>query len=318
MHSCHASYRLLSIEIFFALTLSNAVFPWFSLFSFFGFYFYLSFPILSIMVRKTGANKKTSTPCTLAFESDRFRFEKNQETYEKLNIFKSVWAKRKVILDELDPEIHKNFEHRGWLPLLDIDHPLSVALIREFYSNLSIHSDDSNVQYMMSWIRGEEYIITPSIVVTALSVPLVQQLVYTYTETPPLDDIKSYIIGTSIQWGTDPHATFHELTELNYLFFRISCHSIWPISHLHTIPIKRCAFLYALMTDAPMSFPTLFILSLVEVHRSSSKSHGVFFPVLIHRILHLGLMDFPAFEPIHVIAPIGANFCSAKSSSDES
>ena len=64
------------------------------------------------MVRNTRA-KKTTTPSTLTFESDRFRTEKNQETYEKLNIFRSVWAKHKVILDELDPEIHMNFERRG-------------------------------------------------------------------------------------------------------------------------------------------------------------------------------------------------------------
>ena len=68
-------------------------------------------------------------------------------------------------------------------------------------------------------------------------------------------------------------------------------------------------FLYALVTDAPMSFPTLFIRSLVEVHRGSAKSHGLFFPVFIHRILlDLGLEDFPAFEPVHIIAPIGATF----------
>ena len=84
----------------------------------------------------------------------------------------------------------------------------------------------------MSWIRGEEYVITPSIMATALGVPLVQQPVYSYTETPPFDDIMFYITGTSIQWGTDPCVTSHELTKLNYLFFRISCHSIWPISHL--------------------------------------------------------------------------------------
>ena len=132
---------------------------------------------------------------------------------------------------------------------------------------------------------------------------------YPYTETPPLDDIIFFITGISISWGIDPHVTSHELTELNYLFFRIFCHSIWPISHLHTIPIKRCAFLYALVTDVPMSFPTLFIRSLVEVHRSSAKSHGLFFPVFIHRVLlDLGLEDFPAFEPVHIIAPIGANF----------
>ena len=93
------------------------------------------------------------------------------------------------------------------------------------------------------------------------------------------------------------------------MFFRISCHSIWPISHIHTIPIERYVFLYTLITDAPMSFPTLFIHSLVEVHRSSAKSHGLFFPVFIHRILlDLGLEDFPSSEPVHVIAPRGATF----------
>ena len=119
----------------------------------------------------------------------------------------------------------------------------------------------------------------------------------------------SYLTSTSIQWGIDPQITSHELTEIQYLFFRISCHSIWPISHLHTIPIERCEFLYALVTDAPMSFPTLFIRSLVEVHRSSSTAYGLFFPVFIHRILlHFGLEDFPASEPVHIIAPIGVTF----------
>ena len=119
----------------------------------------------------------------------------------------------------------------------------------------------------------------------------------------------SHITNTSIRWGSDPCITTHELTDLNYLLFQISCHSIWPISYLHTIPIERCAFLYALVTDAPMSFPTFFIWSLVEVHRSSSTSNGLFFPVFIHRfLLHLGLEDFLASEPVHIIAPIGATF----------
>ena len=88
---------------------------------------------------------------------------------------------------------------------------------------------------------------------------------YPYIGIPPLDDIMSFIIGTTIGWGIDHRVTSHKLTKLNYLVFWISCHSIWPISHLHTIPIERCAFLYALITDAPMSFPTHFIRSHVEV-----------------------------------------------------
>ena len=116
---------------------------------------------------------------------------------------------------------------------------------------------------------------------------MVRQLVYPYSETHPLDDIMSYLTGTAIQWGTDPRIT----------------------SHLYTILIKRRANLYALMTDAPLSFPTLFIRSLVEVHRSSSTAHGLFFLVFIHRILlHLGLEDFLASKPVHIITPIGATF----------
>ena len=142
---------------------------------------------------------------------------------------------------------------------MDIDYAPLATLIRESYSNLSVHSNDSNTQFVKSWIRGEEYIITPLVVVSALRVPKVQHPMYPYNKSPPLDDIMSYLTGTSIQWGTNPRITSHELTEIHYLFFRISCHSIWPISHLHTIPIKRCAFLYALVTDASMSFLYLFI-----------------------------------------------------------
>ena len=165
---------------------------------------------------------------------------------------------------------------------MDINHPPLTTLITELYSNLSIHSNDSNTQFVKSWIRGEEYVITPLVVASALGVPKLQQPMYPYDETPPLDDIMSYLTGTSIQWGTDPWITSHELTKIHYLFFRISCHSIWPISHFHTIPQERCAFLYAFVTDAPMSFPHLFIRSLVEFHRSSSTTHGLFFPIFIH------------------------------------
>ena len=143
----------------------------------------------------------------------------------------------------------------------------------------------------------------------ALGVPVFQHPVYPYDESPPLDEIMSYIIGSSIQWGSDPRITTAELTKIHYLFFRIACHSLWPISHLHTIPLERCAFLYALVIDAPISFPHLFIHSLIEVHWSNSTAHALIFPVFIHRILlHLGLVEFVTSEPVHIVAPIGATF----------
>ena len=73
--------------------------------------------------------------------------------------------------------------------------------------------------------------------------------------------------------------------------------------------MEGCAFLYALITATPISFPHLFIRFLIKVHRSSSIAHALFFPIFIHQILlHLGLDEFSASEPVHIIAFIGATF----------
>ena len=72
------------------------------------------------------------------------RSEKSQELYKTLNLKRKIWVERKVLLDEVDPTIRANFEHQGLLPLLDIDYPPPATLIKEYYSNLSIHVYDSN------------------------------------------------------------------------------------------------------------------------------------------------------------------------------
>ena len=99
------------------------------------------------------------------------------------------------------------------------------------------------------------------------------------------------------------------LSESAYLFLRVSCHSLWPISHLHTIPLEQCVFLYAFMSGASISFPHLFLRCLNEVHRSSAIGHALIHPIFIHRILlFLNLADLPTNEPIHVVGPLVVTF----------
>ena len=105
------------------------------------------------MPRKTRANRTSTSSPSPTFDSERFLIEKNQEAYEKFTLRRNIWAERKVLLDELDPEIRRNFERRGWLPLLDISHPPPATLIREFYSNLSVQSYDANT-LVRSWVGG--------------------------------------------------------------------------------------------------------------------------------------------------------------------
>ena len=179
------------------------------------------------MPRKARANRVPSTPSVSPSRSQLFKNDRCREAFEKLNSKHKIWVERSVVLDEVDPAIRANLESKGWLSLLEIDHPPPTTLIREFFSNLSCHIYDSNT--LRSWIRGVEFTITPRIVAEALGVPVVREPIYPYKKSPPLDDAISYITGSSIQLGSEPRITSAELTETAYLFFRIACHSLWPI-----------------------------------------------------------------------------------------
>ena len=98
------------------------------------------------------------------------------------------------MLDEVDPAIRANLESKGWLSLLEVDHPPLTTLIREFFSNLSCHIYNSNT-LIRSWIRGVEFIITPRVMADTFGVPVIREPVYPYEESPPLDDAMSYITG---------------------------------------------------------------------------------------------------------------------------
>ena len=84
-----------------------------------------------------------------------------------------------------------------------------------------------------------------------------------------------------VSWGLEPRINFCEFTELNSLYLQITCHNIYPISHVHIVPIEHCAFLYALITDDSMCFPSMFIQSIVDIYRSKSKGQKLFFPLFI-------------------------------------
>ena len=160
----HASYSFFSL--YFCANLQSAL--GFVLFCFFSFFFFLSLlcfvgPYPSTMPRKTRANKVPSTPSVSPSRSQLFKNDRCCEAFEKLNSKRKIWAERSVVLDEGDSDIRANLESRGWLSLLEIDHPPPTALVREFFSNLSCHIYDSNT-LVRSWIRGIEFTITSRVV----------------------------------------------------------------------------------------------------------------------------------------------------------
>ena len=104
------------------------------------------------MPRKTRANKTPSLSSVSPSRSELFKNDRCREEFEKLNCKHKIWAERSVVLDEVDPAIRANFKSRGWLSLLEVDHPPSIALIKEFFSDLSCHIYDSNT-LVRSWMK---------------------------------------------------------------------------------------------------------------------------------------------------------------------
>ena len=145
-------------------------------------------PYPSTMPKKTRAHRTTSTSSKSPTRVELFRNDNCREAFDSLNCKRKIWVERAVVLDELDPAIRANFESRGWLPLLEIDHTPLTALIREFFLNLSCHIYDSNT-LVRSWIRGVEFTITHRVVADALGVPVVREPDYPYEKSPPLDDV---------------------------------------------------------------------------------------------------------------------------------
>ena len=101
-------------------------------------------PYSSTMPRKTRANRIPFIPSVSHSRVQMFKNDRCREAFEKLNSKRKIWTERSVILDVVDPAIRANLESRGWLSLLEIDHPPPTALIREFFSNLLCHIYDSN------------------------------------------------------------------------------------------------------------------------------------------------------------------------------
>ena len=102
--------------IFFVLTCPLVFFFFFFFLLLFLFFLLCLCPYPSTMPRKTRVHRTSSSFSALSSVGTLFRSEKSLELYKTLNLKRKIWAKHKVLLDELDPAIRVNFERRGWLP----------------------------------------------------------------------------------------------------------------------------------------------------------------------------------------------------------
>ena len=128
----------------------------------------------------------------------------NEQTFETLIQCRRIWGERKINLDELHPSVYENLQSRHWLSLCTNMQPPLAALIREFYSNLSVHEDVSYNHRVTLWICGVLFTITRDVVSDALDVPIIRTPTYPYSKSPYIDDVKDVLYGRSVTWGSNP------------------------------------------------------------------------------------------------------------------
>lgn len=171
-----------------------------------------------------------------SFDSTRFQTLSDFQKFVTLIKYRSIQNERLVVLDELSSSIGKNFESKCWLSIYSNLVSPPAAIIREFYSNLSVHSTITGDHFLATWFRGSEYQITRQDVSNALSVPIVVNPIYPYVDLRSLDDVVSILYDTPMVWTNEPRLDTGELIKDNYLLYRIACHNIFPMSHIHTVP----------------------------------------------------------------------------------
>ena len=120
---------------------------------------------------KRGKSKAASEP-EVVFDQLRFEMHADEQTFETLIKYRSIWGERQINLDELHPSVRENLQSRHWLSLCTNIQSPPADLIGEFYSNLSMHEDLGGHKVALS-IRGVLFTITRERISKALDVPII-------------------------------------------------------------------------------------------------------------------------------------------------
>ena len=105
-----------------------------------------------------------------------------------------IWGERQINLHELHPSICENLQSRHWLSLCTNIQPPLADLIREFYSNLSVHKDLCG-HTVASCIRGVPFKLTRERISKALDISIIRTPSYPYSRSPRIDDVIDVLCG---------------------------------------------------------------------------------------------------------------------------
>lgn len=125
---------------------------------------------------------------------------------------------------------------RNWLSLCyNIVSPPILILLENFFQ-MFCSFDNSN--FIIVWLRVKSFKITFRVIYEALVVPFVSDADSTYSSTSEffINDVLILLWSHNTIWDGSVNVPTSMLTNEYVVLYRIVCHNIWPISHIHLSP----------------------------------------------------------------------------------
>ena len=120
------------------------------------------------------------------------------------------------------------------------------------------------------------------------------------------DKLSSLFYETHSSWGdrqNTPNSSFAKGPRFLNMMMTLILHSL---SHYNSITKTRARFLLSLLEEISIDFPSLFVLSLINVYRDTATRDKLIFPSAITRILHHFSISYPESTHFFVMCAIDA------------
>ena len=170
-----------------------------------------------------------------------------------------------------------------------------------------MHEINTFVPHFFSHVRGMRIVVTLEIVSEVLHVPRVVHLDYPGCErlrTVSKDELLYLFCETLSSLGDRQNTPCLSFAEGPRFFNMVMTFILHPLSHYNTITDPHARFLFSLLEDISIDFPSQFILSLIDVYRDTATRDMLIFSSAITRILYHFSVSFAVSTPFSVMGAI--------------
>ena len=147
-------------------------------------------------------------------------------------------------------------------------------------------------------------VVTPDLISEVLHTPRVEFTDYPgceYLKTVSKDELSSRFYETPSSWGDCQNTPCSDFANGPRFLNMVMTFALYPLSHYNSITKPRARFLLSLLEGLTITFPSHFILLLMDVYKDTATHDKLIFPSAITKILHHFSVSYPVSTHFSVI-----------------